>query len=395
MSLIYRRTAVFALITAASSSPVMAVEPAGIHVGDLRLTPSLRLSESYNDNFRATRDAQSSWITTIAPTFVLGAQERLNTYELKYRFNSQVFHSSHRDDNTDHHLSADAKLEFDSRNRLEVGAGYDKVEEEADSVSALENDKYEVYDVSAKYRFGADSSRMQFEVGALHEQLRYDNSGTINADRDHDTDGITGAIYYRLAPSTKALLEARYHQYDYKNAIQSGTGAGDTLDSDSTAYLAGLTWDATARTSGTAKIGREHKDFDAQAFNDATENIWELGLTWKPRTYSSFTLTTSQEIDEGGRDDENFIKSRRTELEWKHHWRSYISTEMSVWQSKDRYANEVGRRDSSNGGSLGLTYDLRRWLSVGLGYRYTDRDSTRSDKNFEQNLYQATITASL
>jgi len=395
MSLMFRRAAVSALIVVAPSGPVLAFEPADIQLGDMTLTPSLRLSESYNDNFRATRDGESSWITTIEPTFVLGAQDRLNTYALSYRFNSRLFHSSHRDDNTDHYLSADAEMEFDSRNRLDLNAGYDRVEDAADSVSQIENDKYHRYHAGGQYGFGAESARMQIELGADHEQLRYDNSGTLNADRDHDTDSLTGTVYYRLAPKTRALVEARYRDYRYDTVLQSGAQAGHKLDSDSLAYLAGVTWDATARTSGTAKIGRERKDFDDPVFQDPSETIWELGVTWKPRTYSSFTLATSREIDEGGRNGENFIRDRRTELDWTHRWRSYIGTEMSLWHSNQQYANEANRRDRTNGAEVGMTYDLRRWLSVGLGYQYTDRNSTRDDKSFERNLYQATLKASL
>lgn len=395
MSFIFQRASVFALIAATPIGPALAVEPADIQLGGLTLTPSLRLSESYDDNFRATRDAESSWITTLAPTFVLGAQDRLNTYTLKYGFNHRTFHSSHSDDNTDHHLSANANMEFDSRNRLKLGARYDRVEEEADTTSSLENDKYHVSDINTQYRFGSETALMQLELGAGHEQMRYDNSGTLNADRDHDTDSLTGTFYYRVAPKTRALLEANYDKYSYETAVQSGTGAGYRLDSDSISYLAGLTWDATAATTGTVKIGRQRKDFEAPAFNDPSEPVWELGLTWNPRSYSTFSLTASQEIDEGGKDDENFIKSRRTELAWKHHWRSYISTELGIWRSNEQYANQANREDKTNGASVGVTYDMRRWLSIGLGYQYTDRDSTRADKAYERNLYMATIEASL
>lgn len=392
MTLIFRRTAISALILAASSGPALAFEPADIRLGDMTLTPSLRLSEAYDDNFRATRDGESSWITTIEPTFVLGAQDRLNTYELSYSFNTQLFHSSHRDDHTDHHLSADAHMEFDSRNRLDLSAGYDKVEETADTTEPTENDKYHNADIGAIYGFGAESARMQLELGARHEHRRYDNSGDLNADRDHDTDTLTGTAYIRLAPKTRALFEAEASDFRYRT--------NHSLDSISLAYLAGVTWDATARTSGSLKVGRERKNFDAttdirgRRLNDPSENVWELGVTWKPLTYSRVELSTSQQIEEGS-DRENFIRTRRTALDWNHHWKTYVSTELSLWHTDERYDNAIERHDKTDGAGVALNYDLRRWLSVGLGYQYTDRSSTLAEKTYDRNLYQATVKVSL
>ncbi|WP_379909072.1 hypothetical protein [Marinobacterium aestuariivivens] len=88
----------------------LAGEPADIRLGEMTFTPTLRLTETYDDNVReaVAEDAESSWVTTVEPTLELAAQDRLNIYSLRYGLESDIFHSSHRDDNTDHHLDADA-----------------------------------------------------------------------------------------------------------------------------------------------------------------------------------------------------------------------------------------------------------------------------------------------
>lgn len=375
-----------AAVMLAGSSSVMAIEAASMQLGAMSLTPTLELSESYDDNFRETSNEDSSWITTISPTFVLAAQDRLNVYKLTYNFSSDIFHSSHDDNNTDHHLDADAHMEFNARNRLDLNAGYDRVEEVAGTETSGINDKYHTYNIGGVYGFGAQSATMNFELGANHEWKRYDNDGTINKDLERDTTSLSGTAFYRIGAKTRALVEVRYNDYDYKLATS-------TLDSDSMAYLVGVTWDATAKTSGSAKIGYEDKDFDSAAREDVDNTMWEVGVTWQPRSYSSFTLNTRRGTDEGSQGAEDYIETTRTSLGWNHDWSSYISTEASYAFTDEEYEN--GREDETDEFALGLNYELRRWVSVGVGYKYKDIDSTDPTETLDRNIYQVKLTMGL
>ncbi|MCP8690027.1 outer membrane beta-barrel protein [Marinobacterium sedimentorum] len=367
---------------------VIAGEPADIRVGELSLTPTLRLSKAYDDNFReaAEPDNQSSWITTIAPALELAAQDRLNLYRLRYALDADIYHASHDDDNTDHHLDADAHLEFTSRHRLDLNAGYDRVENTADATSRAENDKYHTRNIGAVYGLGVESAAMQIELAADQEHRRYDNSGTLNQDKNRDTRSLSATAYYRLAPKTRALLEIGSSDFDYLSAR--------TLDSVNRSYLAGVTLDATARTSGSFKVGREEKDFDDPAASDPGLTAWYADLTWKPRTYSSVRLTARQGIDEGS-SEEQFVETRMAGLEWDHAWNGFFSTQLAVVRSKMDYANAANRHDETDTYRLGLTWEFRRWLSLDLGYRYRQRESNVDQENFERSLYLAGLNLNL
>ncbi|UTW10622.1 outer membrane beta-barrel protein [Marinobacterium rhizophilum] len=387
MSVTFLRKALPAAMVAAVSGQALAIEPANFQVGGMTFTPTVKLSESYDDNFRevASPDEESSWITTIEPSFVLAAQDRMNVYSLGYRFNSEFYHSSHDDDNTDHFLNADAHMEFTSRSRLDLAAAYSKQEDTGDTTSLVENDKYHSYNVGGVYGYGAESATMQLEFGANRAWKRYDNEGALNLDKERDTDSLSATAYYRVAPKTRALFEVRYNDYDYVTF--------NTLDSDSMAYLLGLTWDATARTTGTAKIGYEEKDFDDAARKDPSATVWEVGVSWQPRSYSTFTLNTRQGIDEGSV-EENFIETTTTSLNWNHAWSSYLSTDVNFSHTEEDYDNVANRQDEKDSIALGLNYEMRRWLSLGLGYKYTERDSNVAAENFDRNLVQASATLS-
>lgn len=378
-------------ISGALCANAWALEPQSVKLGDgLTLTPTLELSERYDDNFRAVEEnEESSWVTSITPTFVLGAEGRKSAYQLSYSAASDVFHSSHDDDNTDHHLTGDAAYEFDARNRLNLNAGYHRVEETAaqstQSRRAQENDKYSIANIGGVYSFGAKTARTQLDLGANYQELRYHNSDRLNADKERDTTALSATAYYRVAPKTRALVEARHTDYDYVSNTR--------LNSDNIALLTGVTWDATAKTSGTIKIGAEKKRFDNSTLDDNSGSMWEVGVKWMPRTYSTFSLQTRRALDEGD-DGASAIQSQSTTLSWKHEWLDRLSSDVSYTYTDQEY-QDYNRDDQLSVFGAGLTYEMRRWLDIGIGYKYAENDSSMDFESYERNIYSISFTASL
>ncbi len=392
MSKILFKNALVVAVAAGLSAQAFAVEPQSIRLTDgVIFTPTLKVSETHDDNFRATeKNKKSTWITTIAPSFQLNADSNKSAYQLKYTASSDTFHSSHSDNNVDHFFSGDAGFEFNSRNRLRLNAGYKKIEETASADQKIENDKFNTKNVGGVYTFGAEAARTQVEFGANYDELRYDNSTRIagkrlNSDKERDATALRSTVFYEVAPKTKVLLEGRYTDYDYKSFT--------ARDSKNKGLLAGVTWDATAKTSGTFKIGREKKDFKKSTYSDKTTGMWEAGVTWAPLTYSTFNLNTRRGFDEG-EDNASAIKSQNTRLGWKHDWMERLYSEVSYARS-DRKYQEISRTDKRDDYGVSLTYQARRWLDVGVGYTYADNDSNAKDQSYKRNIYALTVSASL
>lgn len=364
-----------------------AIEPQSIRLSEgVIFTPSLKVAESYDDNFRAVdKGKDSSWITTIAPTFQLNADGSKSAYQLKYTASSDTFHSSHKDNNTDHHITADAGYEFNSRNRLLLNAGYHDVEETASADQKIENDKYNTKNIGGVYTYGAKTARTQIEFGANYDELRYTNSNRLNSDKERDAASLRSTVFYGVGPKTKVLVEGRYTDYDYVTFTRR--------DSKNTALLTGVTWEATAKTTGTFKIGREKKDFDQSFYKDKTTGMWEAGVAWEPLTYSTFTLNTRRGFDEG-EDNASTIKTQSTRFGWKHFWLDRLYSEASYSRTDKKY-QDVKREDNLDNFGLSLTYQARRWLDVGVGYTYSDNDSDLKSEQYKRNIYAFTINASL
>lgn len=375
-------------LSAVASANAWALDPDYIRLGDsLMFTPTLKVTESYDDNIRASeRDETSSWITTVTPTFQLGAEGSKGAYRLTYQAVADTFHSSQSDNNTDHHLTGEGVLQFNSRNKLAVNAGYHRVEETAAlEADAVENDRYTNTETGAVYTFGSDEARTQIDFGAKYAELRY-LSNDVNEDKERDTTTLNAILYYKLTGKTRALGEIRHTNQDYLQ--DTFNRSGDTL-----AYLVGLTWDATAKTTGTFKIGREKKEYDASGVKSLSGGMVETGITWQPRTYSTFSLNLRKGMDEGDQRSARSIDTQGYNLNWTHEWTELLKSDL-YYAFSNRDYNGVAREDDLNSAGVNFTYSLRRWLDVGAGYRWSDNDSSLANQSYERNIYQMFVSAS-
>ena len=328
---------------------------------------------------------EDSFITSLTPTFILGAKGNKSSYALMYSATSDTFHSSHKDNNTDQHATADAAFEFNVRNRLKLNAGFHQIEETASKDQTVENDKYSTLNAGGVFSYGAETARAQIDFGANVQKLQYDNTGTLNADKDRETTAFNAVGYLRVAPKTRLLLELRHTDYSYDT--------NTVLDSQNVGVMGGVSWEATAKTTGTVKVGGESKQFDNHAISDKSSAMWEAGVTWEPLMYSTLSLNTRSGLDEGAA-GASVIKSRSSTLNWRHAWLERLSTDLNYTHTTQDYQNIV-RDDTIDAAGLGLTYAMRRWLDVGAGYKYAETDSTFAGESDKRNIFSLSVNASL
>lgn len=377
------------LLAAPTLLPVSAwaIEPESIDFLGLQLTPTLTLGETYDDNFRELEnDEDASWVTQISPGLELLAEDRNSAYRLTYKGNSEIYHNASDASNTDHIVKLESILEFSARQRLKLEAGYRKIEEVNSTAVSGENDKYHSTSIGGLYSFGSQQALNRIDLGASYEELRYDNSDGINADEERDTSAFSATWLHRLGGATYALLEARHTDYDYLIPASPRNSTNDAL-------LLGATWEATAKTTGKLRAGYEKKDFDDSSREDLNSPMWEIGIDWSPRTYSKFSLTARRAFDEGD-DGSDAIKSTSTQLSWGHGWTERITSTLSFGLTREDYEGQA-REDEITSAGLALTYKMRRWLDIEVGYRYRDNDSSAANESFQRNVYLISLTGSL
>lgn len=158
-------------------------------------------------------------------------------------------------------------------------------------------------------------------------------------------------------------------------------------------HSVGVEWEATAKTSGLIRIGELDKEFDSSARTDDDLNIWEVGLTWSPRTYSHFILNASKEPQESNGTG-SFIESQNTTLTWMHSWSEQMTSMVTIGDGEDEYSQSL-REDDRQSIAVSVSYDLRRWATLSANYSYTERESNNPLFDFEKNVVTVSVDMSL
>lgn len=396
--------ALLALATNAS-----AVEPMPLNSdGPIKFVPTVKVSQGYDDNVDEAPSGQeeSSNITKVAPTFLFAAQERQNKYQFRYTPELQIYSHDSDDDRVNHNAALTSRTVFDARNSLRAGLRFVENQETLTATNRQfnesEGDINDRLTVDGTYLFGADNAQGQIELKGRYLANRYDNhlvGGSNNQSREYNSPRLGATFFWRVAPKTRALIEARYADFDYQ-------WSESRLDSDTLSGFVGLTWDATAKTTGSVRVGQEEKSFDDAGKTDTDLTAWEAQVTWEPTTRSSVQLATTNRFEEGSESDpgvafEDTIEQTTYSIRWDHDWDERIQTNVGFSVRDKDYlgGSNDQRNDQIETLSLGVSYSVRRWLDVGFETQFKENDSDNPNSNFDasydRNTYFLTVTMSL
>ena len=374
-----------ALVASSGAVAIQDGETTGMAVGGGYLYPSVGIEVGYDDNiFLQESNEKSSFITVISPKAKLEFESDATTVALNLAAEAGSFASSHNDDYLDAEASVDVTFYPTERMTFGVSAGYLKSHEARGTAAQAgiatfefnRPNRYHTAEAGARFEYGVDEvGAPRFELAVSAEDRTYDNNRTATIYRDRNSRQAKATLFYKVMPATSLLLEGRVINYDYDVA---------TLDSEQYRLMAGVLWQATSQTEGFAKLGYGRKDFDDVSRDDASSSSWEIGVNWKPLSYSMVTLATSRDFDETDSVGD-YIDSSEVSLEWKHDWRTYLGTKVQLTYGQDDYGNDTREDDIWQAG-LKMDYRLRPGVILGAGYTHTDLDSNEAGLSYKDNV---------
>jgi hypothetical protein len=338
----------------------------------------------YDDNLFLTPNVKrSSGFYVVSPGLRIDARSPNSVLQLSHQHQVGRYWDSHNDDYIDHTTHGQADWAFSSRMfgrvSLDYVGGHDP-RGSTDRAPSLRPDEYKLLLPQAMLAFGAPGARGRAELYYSYANKQYDNNRDVTKFSDRDTQEFGGALYLRLAPKTYFLVEGRETNINY-DLPSPNSG-------DERRFYAGVTWDATAATTGTLKFGRARRSFD-NGFPSETFNSWEGYVTWAPRTYSTFEFLTSRQTTEStglGR----FIITEVYQINWNHDWSSYLRTGVTARWQNDEYRG-FDRNDDTQTLGFRVGYKMRRWLVLGAEYSYSNRNSNLNF-DYDRNFYLLTAT---
>jgi hypothetical protein len=382
MKTILRQTPLALGITLAlTTSSVLALDAQPIRNNGVEITPTLSADVSYNDNWKeANTGERSSYITTIAPSIKVEAKKGLNVYGLNLDASHQSVEDQSSADNTDYSLGANAHVEMSSRTRLDLNASYSNQEDIQDAQEDTEETN-----IGFTFGYGAEAAKLQLEFGVNQQDKEFSTDATTN--KDFDATKYSAAAFYRVSGKTK--VSAEYRQSD----IDNKTG---TLDGDQTVALVGAIWEATGKTSGSAKIGQVKRTFDAAGVADQDGTTWEVGVVWTPTPLSTVKVDLGNTYEMGSA-TERVIDTDKSKVAWNQQWSSKLSSDLSYSRMDEEYVGGAnnGQDDQTDEIALKLTYSLARNADLVAGLTLKEKDSTAANSDYEQSVYNIGLKVGL
>ncbi len=347
----------------------------------LLLYPNAKLSVGRDDNVRAAPSGAISATTTqLATGLRLEAKRGSSVYGLSYNGMYKRYSGLSADNTDDHAFLGTGAHVFSARSRLNWSLSHqDGFDERSEAqVASPEPDSWRSNNLNAVYSYGAAGAQGRMEAGVNLSRKRYQNNLTATEGSDFDTRQLSGRYFWRVMPRTYLVGEVRTAQTDYRVVT-----ANKNNNNSDTRLLVGATWEATAKTAGSVRIGQQKKRFDLVGKPDASSATYEASVTWRPLTYSVWTLTANRSVEDA-LSTGDFNQTRNLSLSWAHQWNAQLGSRVSLTDTGANYVNSP-RRDDTLTSSVGLSYRLGRRSTLGLDLAHTNRDSTLAANSFKRN----------
>jgi hypothetical protein len=378
--------------TYAYPAPPPASGPASVQLGDtpLYFVPYVGAAVGHDSNlFYSDINKKGSNLYIVSGGFGLDARSSNAVFQADAQVQDGRYTSSIEDSYLDSSARAQADFAIDRRNFARAGIQYFRGHDprgSTDRPAGEHPDKYREGNPYFTYAFGAPGARGRIEAYYSDMFKRYLNNREVTQFSDRDQQEYGAAFYVRMTPRTYGLVEAREDNIRYK-------APGSPLSADETRLYLGVSWEATAATTGTIKFGRLKRDFIDSNLQDFTGNSWEGLISWAPRSYSKFDFYTARQTNEStGLGD--FILSTIGGVTWSHDWTSRIRSGVELRYQHDAYQG-FDRTDKTWLAGFKAGYKFRRWLTLGAEYDYWKRDSNLDVFDYTRNLFLITATASM
>jgi hypothetical protein len=342
-----------------------------VRMGGVSIYPGLSLVETSNDNlFRSDVNKKSSRITVLSPSVLLQANRGANAYSLSYRADIGRYAQSSADNYSDQNLTGLAELSFSTRSLLRITPLFAHGHDDRGSTYSTPTESPNVWNkrgLEASFTYGTVESIGRIVIDASGYAVRYQNNRSVTTAFDKDLSSIGGAFYYRLSPKVFSLIQVSDMRINYLDPVT-------TLSGNERRILLGATWNATAQTSGSFKLGQLRKSFDSSAHKTFKGPSWEGNIRWSPREFIYLNWVSGRRSDEStGVGD--FVMSTYNTLDLGYDLNGRTTLHLNAGKLTEKF-EQAGRTDDTPFYGFKADYKLRKWLILGAEYSHAVKTST-------------------
>ena len=238
------------------------------------------------------------------------------------------------------------------------------------------------YGFAQRYAIGLDYAWTTVSFDDIVRQL----------DRDEHTVGLTG--YYRIQPKTDLLANVSYGVKDFDNA--------DNRDVQRYIGAVGIRGEITSRLVSTFRVGYEVRDPDHGHIGAYSGLVVGGDFVYTPTDRTRISLIVDRSVQESVFATNLAFISDLVTLAAEHYLTpKLLLTGRAVIGNGDYFekAQKVNgsfdwRNDWLYGFSLGVEYQIQKWLAVSADYTHSRRDSNFDNFDFKDDVVGAKVTLS-
>ncbi|OGA16285.1 MAG: hypothetical protein A3H32_14710 [Betaproteobacteria bacterium RIFCSPLOWO2_02_FULL_63_19] len=369
--------------------------PGAVRMGPLSVYPSVTYELQRNDNVllqdEGSGNVKSDTLQVLKPELRAEAVSGPHTFGAGLGFQAGRYNNLSSDDFNTNNVFLGADLNPDTRINLRLRAEHlDAIDPRGSTTDPLTPtpNRYRQTTLGGIFGFGAPKAkgRFELEVGGLAKRY-YNNEASGVQGNNRDDTLMGGTFFWRVAPKTSVLAQVKRTDIDF---IDDAT----RLDSNDMKYYLGVTWEATAKTTGIFKLGTVRKDFNDSARSDVSTPSWDAQIKWEPLSYSTWDFIVSRAYRETTVNVGDTVLASSNTAVWNHKWNSRVSTKAIGSYAIDEYKG-LARKDKLPTLGLKATYQMRRWLGIGADYTWTRRDSDVGGADYKKNVLMFFINATL
>ena len=386
------RSAVFAVAFLLSLAIPSIKEAHALNFGLLQVHPGLEFRTIYDDNvFSLNSNKVHDWYFQVSPDLLLQLQGSKNLVELEYRADIYRFVDTGDVNNVeDHNFRAGAdiklnKIEF-TLSDLARRAHEQRSEANAAVIGVTPISKYWNNDLSLEVAYQPVD---RFKVGVGYQNYFIDYDLASNQFRNRMDNAGLLTLYYRFLPKTSFLVQGIYRDIDHT----SNTALANSMDSREYWALAGLTWDLTAKTTGTIRGGYEWKDFRENTRTDYQSGVYLISVEHKFTAKTSLLLEGTRQANESDDPSVNYYTTTngRATVRWSPISKFQVAPFGAY--TYNRYGGDVTvdgdtarRRDNIWSAGADLSYFMNKWVTIVVTYQHAKRSSNITFYDYSDNM---------
>ncbi|WP_194945060.1 outer membrane beta-barrel protein [Shewanella sp. TC10] len=354
-------------------------------------TPGLNASLKYDDNIAsANTDTEDSMILVVNPALKAELLSGNSVYSAEAGIEYGEYFSSSDDNYLDGLLRLKADVELNQSNRFNITGTYiggheDRgtgIFEGAGNIQDEPN-TYDVYAIGGYYEYGARSTAARLRLNGKYLEKEYKRYEELTQYKNYSETTYGGTFFYDVSPTASLVADVQRIDTEYDKRPEQIEL--ENRDSSTTNYLLGADWEATASTEGKVRVGYQQKSFDNSSREDFSGLTWDADMTWRPLSYSAFTLKTGQSSKDPNLLGD-YVRETNYGVAWKHEWTELFSSNLGYERIEEDFTGII-REDRTSRYQASVSYSFARWLLMRVGLDINDSTSTDEIYKFDRNIY--------